>query len=201
MKSLQNITKEIAYYRGKEITHGIGYSSFMIEHNKLLKKYKRSHSGNSSTGFEVEADFQTYIGLAAECSHAAWDAVAGNGEKWEIRTRDFTLPSSTVCFVNSSDAIRRLDGPEVNKAIEFKCSKVDMFLICDTSLVREKGLLEWWEIPSKVILELYRRDEWKQTVTKNGSLRKAHPRVGKDCWIKLLISSRFHSTMSYLFNK
>ena len=53
MKSLQNVTKEATLYRGKEITHGIGYSSFMIEHNKLLKKYKRSHSRNSSIGFEI----------------------------------------------------------------------------------------------------------------------------------------------------
>ena len=48
MKSLLNITKETAYYRGKEITHGIGYDAYILELNKLDKKFGRvSEHGNS----------------------------------------------------------------------------------------------------------------------------------------------------------
>ena len=43
MKSLLNITKETACYRGKEITHGIGYDAYILELNKLDKKFNKNN--------------------------------------------------------------------------------------------------------------------------------------------------------------
>ena len=189
MKSLQNVTKEATLYRGKEITHGIGYSSFMIEHNKLLKKYKRSHSRNSSIGFEIEADFIPYIGFEANAAAAPWDAIDRWGRKWEIRTRGFKREGVTLHFSSSSDAMK---SGCCFKGVEEKCKSVDMFLVADTSKVEQKGLLEWWEIPSKVILELYNRDEWME-----GKRKCKNPKNG-GCHIAI---TRFLNTMSWLFNK
>ena len=62
MKSLQNITKETAYYRGKEITHAIGYDAYILELNKLDKKFGRERIGNSKIGFDIETAFVNYVG-------------------------------------------------------------------------------------------------------------------------------------------
>ena len=160
MKSLQNITKETAYYRGKEITHCVGFSSFMMEFNKLQKKYNRSYNGNTGNCFDIEIDFATYIGTLAENPHASWDAIGHNGKKWEIRTRNSEMLSATIHFMSSSAAM----GKQLANmgAVKEKCAKVDMFLVADTARSAEKGLLEWWEIPSKSIVELYNRKEFRQ---------------------------------------
>lgn len=197
MKSLLNITKEIAYYRGKEITHGIGYDSFMLELNKLNKKFGRvSGHSNSNMGFNVEKAFVDHLGTEAHSAHASWDAIAHDGKKWEIRTRNFLDPSASVHFIGSGDFQSRpwkyAGQGEVFDYIKKKCAAVDMFLVADTSRAGEKGLLEWWEIPSKAVIELHNRDEWQNAKSK--SSRSCNELVS----IRI---TRLLQTMKWIFNK
>lgn len=199
MKSLQNITKETAYYRGKEITHAIGYDAYILELNKLDKKFGRvSGHGNSNMGFNVEKAFVDHLGREAHSSIASWDAVGHDGTKWEIRTRNFLRGVSQVGihFMGSSDAAQRpwkwAGNGESFDYIEKKCKAVDMFLVADTSRTGEKGLLEWWEIPSKAVIELHNRDEWQQG--KNKSRRSCNS-------LTSIPLTRFVQTMKWIFNK
>ena len=194
MKSLQNITKETAYYRGKEITHAIGYDAYILELNKLDKKFGRERIGNSKIGFDIETAFVNYVGKEAHSCRAAWDAVGHDGKKWEIRTRNAANPNGSVHFMASTDSVQSpwkwAGQGEVFDYIKKKCDAVDMFLVADTSRIGEKGLIEWWEIPSKAIIELYNRDEWKCGKYRAGS--------GVPQWLSL---SRFYNTMKWIFNK
>ena len=195
MKSLQNITKETAYYRGKEITHGIGYDAYMLELNKLDKKFGRaSGHGNSSMGFNVEKTFVDLLGSEPHSARASWDAVGHDGKKWEIRTRDFRRTCSKVHFMGSNDQLMvnlHKKGGEIFDYIKKKCDAVDMFLVADTSRTGEKGLLEWWEIPSKAIIELYNRNEWAEGLRPSRSdVKKTHA----------MMVSRFYNTMKWIFN-
>lgn len=198
MKSLQNITKETAYYRGKEITHGVGYDSFMLELNKLHKKFGRvvDGTGNSNMGFNVEKAFVDHIGREAHSAHASWDAVGHDGKKWEIRTRNFLNPRTAIHFLASSVFVSRpwqwAGQGEVFDYIKKKCDAVDMFLVADTSRIGEKGLIEWWEIPSKAVIELHSRDEWQQ------GNRKSRKSCDK---LVTIILPRFLQTMKWIFNK
>ena len=199
MKSLLNITKETAYYRGKEITHGIGYDAYILELNKLDKKFGRvSGDSNSSMGFNVETAFVDYLGREAHSAHASWDAVGHDGKKWEIRTRNFVIRPGGVSihFMASTDAAQRpwnwAGNGEPFDYIEKKCKAVDMFLVADTSRTGEKGLLEWWEIPSKAVIELHNRDEWQQG--KNKSRRSCNS-------LTAIPTTRFVQTMKWIFNK
>lgn len=198
MKSLQNITKETACYRGKEITHGIGYDSFMLELNKLHKKFGRvvDGTGNSNTGFNVEKAFVDYLGREAHSAHASYDAVGHDGKKWEIRTRNFLDPATAIHFMASSVFVlrpwKRAGQGESFDYIEKKCAAVDMFLVADSSRVGEKGLIEWWEIPSKAIIELHNRDEWQQGKVKS---RRGGRELGS---VRI---TRFLQTMKWIFNK
>ena len=204
MKSLQNITKETAYYRGKEITHAIGYDAYILELNKLDKKFGRvSGHGNSNMGFNAEKTFVDYLGREAHSAHASWDAVGHDGTKWEIRTRDFKRYRSALHFMGSTDKIAKpweyKGRGESFDYIKKKCDAVDMFLVADTSRTGKKGLLEWWEVPSKAIIELYIREEWQQTITKLGKVRK--PRDGAAAFPLSLTTKRFYDTMKWIFNK
>ena len=199
MKSLQNITKETAYYRGKEITHAIGYDAYILEHNKLDKKFGRvSGHGNSSAGFNVEKAFVDHLGREAHSAHASWDAVGHDGKKWEIRTRDFTRRKNGIAihFMSSTAAQQRpwkwAGQGEVFDYIKKKCDAVDMFLVADTSRTGEKGLLEWWEIPSKAVIELHNRDEWQQGKQKSRKSSKE---------LTAIVTARFLQTMKWVFNK
>ena len=199
MKSLLNITKETAYYRGKEITHGIGYDAYILELNKLDKKFGRvSGDSNSSMGFNVETAFVDYLGREAHSAHASWDAVGHDGKKWEIRTRNFLVRPNgcSIHFMASTDAVQRpwkwAGNGESFDYIEKKCKAVDMFLVADTSRTGEKGLLEWWEIPSKAVIELHNRDEWQQG--KNKSRRSCNS-------LTSIPLTRFVQTMKWIFNK
>ena len=199
MKSLLNITKETACYRGKEITHGIGYDAYILELNKLDKKFGRvSGDSNSSMGFNVETAFVDYLGREAHSAHASWDAVGHDGKKWEIRTRNFLVRPNgcSIHFMASTDAVQRpwkwAGNGESFDYIEKKCKAVDMFLVADTSRTGKKGLLEWWEIPSKSIIELHNRDEWQHGERKTSKSSKE---------LTSIISGRFVQTMKWIFNK
>ena len=204
MKSLLNITKETAYYRGKEITHGIGYDAYMLELNKLDKKFGRVSGHNSSKGFNVETAFVDHLGTAARSPKASWDAVSHDGKKWEIRTRNFCRVNAGIHFVGSTDAQTRpwtwYGQGTVFDCIKKKCNAVDTFLVADTSRTGEKGLLEWWEIPSKTIIELYTRDEWRGALTKAGKVRRS-PDGKADKEMYQLSIARFRRTMKWIFNK
>lgn len=197
MKSLQNITKETAYYRGKEITHAIGYDAYILELNKLDKKFGRaSGHGNSKMGFNVERAFVDCLGKEADSARASYDAVGHDGKKWEIRTRNFQRKTAKVHFMGSSNMVLKpweyKGRGEIFDYVKKKCAAVDMFLVADTSRTGEKGLLEWWEIPSKAIIELYNRDEWQI------GLRPSRLDARKTAEMML---TRFHSTMKWIFNK
>ena len=197
MKSLQNITKETAYYRGKEITHGIGYDAYMLELNKLDKKFGRaSRHGNAKMGFNIERAFVDHLGREAHSAKASWDAVGHDGKKWEIRTRFFSQTSCGIHFMGSSDSQNRpwkwAGQGEVFDYIKKKCNAVDMFLVADASKTGEKGLLSWWEIPSKAVIELYNRNEWQE------ANRTAY-RLDKET--TSIAGPRFLQTMKWIFNK
>lgn len=197
MKSLQNITKETAYYRGKEITHGIGYDAYMLELNKLDKKFGRaSRHGNAKMGFNIERAFVDHLGREAHSAKASWDAVGHDGKKWEIRTRFFGKTSCGIHFMGSSDSQGRpwkwAGQGEVFDYIKKKCNAVDMFLVADASKTGEKGLLSWWEIPSKAVIELYNRNEWQE------ANRTAY-RLDKET--TSIAGPRFLQTMKWIFNK
>jgi len=199
MKSLQNITKETACYRGKEITHAIGYDAYMLELNKLDKKFGRaSGHSNSSTGFNVEKAFVDHLGREAHSAHAPWDAVGHDGKKWEIRTRNFLFRpgGASIHFMASTDAAQRpwnwAGKGEPFDYVKKKCDAVDMFLVADTSRTKEKGLLEWWEIPSKAVIELHNRDEWQKG-------RHLTRKSSKE--LTSIVSGRFVQTMKWIFNK
>jgi len=197
MKSLQNITKETAYYRGKEITHAVGYDAYMLELNKLDKKFGRaSRHGNAKMGFNIERAFADHLGREAHSSKASWDAVGHDGKKWEIRTRNFDQTSCGIHFMGSSDSQNRpwkwAGQGEVFDYIKKKCNAVDMFLVADASKTGEKGLLSWWEIPSKAVIELYNRNEWQE------ANRTAY-RLDKET--TSIAGPRFLQTMKWIFNK
>lgn len=197
MKSLQNITKETAYYRGSEITHAIGYDAYILELNKLDKKFGRvSGHSNSSMGFNIEKTFVDLLGREAHSAQSSWDAISSDGTKWEIRSRNFQRTSSKIHFMGSNDTHTKpweyKRGGEIFDYIKKKCDAVDMFLVADTSRTREKGLLEWWEIPSKAIIELYNREEWQL------AFRASRTDLNKT---PSLMVTRFYSTMKWIFNK
>ena len=197
MKSLQNITKETAYYRGKEITYGVGYDAYMLELNKLDKKFGRaSRQGNAKMGFNIERVFVDHLGREAHSAKASWDAVGHDGKKWEIRTRFFGQTNCGIHFMGSSDSQNRpwkwAGQGEVFDYIKKKCNAVDMFLVADASKTGEKGLLSWWEIPSKAVIELYNRNEWQE------ANRTAY-RLDKET--TSIAGPRFLQTMKWIFNK
>jgi hypothetical protein len=197
MKSLQNITKETAYYRGKEITYGICYDAYILELNKLDKKFGRtSEHGNSKMGFNAERSFVDYLGKEAHSSKASWDAVTADGKKWEIRSRDFSTKSTGMNFMSSSAMVTKpwlyMGKGESFDYIKKKCGAVDMFLCIDTSKTKAKGLLEWWEIPSKAVIELYNRNEWQEA-------NRAAYRLDKET--TTIAGARFLQTMKWIFNK
>ena len=67
-----------------------------------------------------------------------------------------------------------------------------MFLVADASKTDEKGLLSWWEIPSKAVIELYNRNEWQE------ANRTAY-RLDKET--TSIAGPRFLQTMKWIFNK
>ena len=64
-----------------------------------------------------------------------------------VRIPPYALFRAIICRVLGSG-----QGRARFLTMSKKCAAVDMFLCIDTSKTKTKGLLEWWEIPSKTIM-------------------------------------------------
>ena len=153
---------------------------------------------------DIEEDVAKYVvnGEVAEHPKSPWDITfmsEGKQQFWEVRSLHFENNTGGVNFACSSDhATKDTDSDLVRLALERKWGEVHGYFIVDSAEYAEQGRFRFWQIPVRVIEQLYYNDEWAEVQM---------GKVGAEWWKKLpqwsvkRSTNCFKITMNKIFNK